>query len=364
MLSGPVIRASIFHGLEAFLGSQGRSVALEPLLREVGLEPAAIVDPASLIPLAPVSRLFELAGARANEPCLGLKFALAREIGDSGSIGFVLAHAPSMRVAVDNLIGFVHSFTAPLRIEFRQEENGDGRIDWMFPLEFSDVMPQWVSFGICAVIVRLRAIAGPAWVPKQVHLIHRALGCPDLARSVLGSNVTYRSAENYMVISKADMAIKASSQQEHIYRTALTAIKVEMDDLRHANDVRARVRAVIQGKLASTQVELADVAAKLGIEPRQLQSALERVGTNFTFELSDTRRQLAERLLVNTDKSMTEIAHDLGFSELSSFTRVANQWFGITPTKFRLRKRAEAAGQPPPAIGAAADSEEDWSAKD
>jgi PAS domain S-box-containing protein len=73
---------------------------------------------------------------------------------------------------------------------------------------------------------------------------------------------------------------------------------------------------------------------------------LERSGTSFERLLNATRAHIAEHLLRDTDRSLTEIAFDLGFSDPSAFTRAARRWFNMPPRVYRqMQRRGEI---PPP----------------
>jgi AraC-like DNA-binding protein len=58
-------------------------------------------------------------------------------------------------------------------------------------------------------------------------------------------------------------------------------------------------------------------------------------------EIIETRKLIeARRLLLNTEKSVSEIGFELGYNEKSYFTRVFKKKTGITPTGFREKSFA------------------------
>ncbi|MDY6898424.1 MAG: helix-turn-helix transcriptional regulator, partial [Cyanobacteriota bacterium] len=59
-------------------------------------------------------------------------------------------------------------------------------------------------------------------------------------------------------------------------------------------------------------------------------------GYSFQNLVDESRRQLAEQLLQQTDYSLAEVAFMTGFSEQSAFTRAFKRWAGQTPRSFRL----------------------------
>jgi AraC-like DNA-binding protein len=347
----PVIKSSIFDGMVQFAANAGLPIDVYALMREVGLDDVLVRQPDAYVPLNPVSHLFERAAVLSGRPCFGLEYARHYPIGASGSLGFLMAHAPTMQDAIANLVHYIHAFTSPMHIEFKEAEGGVGFIEWVFPLEFTSAMPQYVSFALGAVIERLRQIAGPDWVPLQVELIHRELPCPEIYHAIFGPRVRFDAARNRMWLDPTTLARRHKSADERIYRTARIAgdTEVKIQESRATGgpgDIRGRLRNHLQSVLAVGPLELDEVADALQLEPRQLQYLLEQADTSFSEELSETRRMVAERLLTGTEQSMTEIASALGFSELSSFTRACRElWFGMSPSKFRARVKAD--GMPP-----------------
>lgn len=69
---------------------------------------------------------------------------------------------------------------------------------------------------------------------------------------------------------------------------------------------------------------------------RTLQRRLSERGYSFQTLVDESRRQLAEQLLQQTDYSLAEVAFMTGFSEQSAFTRAFKRWAGQTPRSFRL----------------------------
>ena len=50
------------------------------------------------------------------------------------------------------------------------------------------------------------------------------------------------------------------------------------------------------------------------------------------------RKALAEQYLMEGKLQLSEIAYLLGYSELSTFSRAAKTWFGVSPTAYRRRE--------------------------
>ncbi len=348
----PYIRASVFDGLVQFVEHERLPVDVPVLMREFGLDPNAIYSADTYVPLAPVSHLLERAAVISGRPCFGLDYATHYPIGASGSLGYLITQAPTMRDALTNLVKYMPAFTSPMHIDLTIDDGGVGFVEWMFPLEFTAAMPQYVSFALATVILRLRHIAGPTWTPLRVDLIHRELPCVEQYTALFGSRVRFEAAHNRMWLDPTTLVITHAGPDTRIYRTAQVAGESELQVLAAKRpgrppDIIKQVREHIETVLAEGAPELDTVATALGHDARKLQYLLEQAGTSFSEEVSETRKLRAAHLLSATDQSMSEIAAALGFAEMSSFTRACREsWFGMAPSKYRQRVRAE--GVPPP----------------
>ena len=55
--------------------------------------------------------------------------------------------------------------------------------------------------------------------------------------------------------------------------------------------------------------------------------------------LAETRREQACLMLRNRHLSVSEVAHSIGFAEVSSFTRAFKRWMGCSPSEWRGQAR-------------------------
>jgi AraC-like DNA-binding protein len=100
----------------------------------------------------------------------------------------------------------------------------------------------------------------------------------------------------------------------------------------------ARVRALIEALLPTGRCSIVQVARSLGVDRRTLQRRLADSGETFSSLLDAVRAELAERQVPNPRRSLTEIAEELGFSELSAFSRWFRRHFGCSPSEWRGRR--------------------------
>jgi AraC-like DNA-binding protein len=108
-----------------------------------------------------------------------------------------------------------------------------------------------------------------------------------------------------------------------------------------ARDRRRAVETALWIDAHSRQaIELEDAAAQAGVSPFHFLRLFSGVlGVTPHQYLVRSRLRHAARLLADDDKAVTDIAYDVGFGDLSNFTRTFHRAAGISPLKFRQASR-------------------------
>lgn len=97
-----------------------------------------------------------------------------------------------------------------------------------------------------------------------------------------------------------------------------------------------RACAYLDSHLGDADLDLARVAATLGLAPRTLQAMFQEQDLTFTHSLLERRLLAAQRQLGDgRHVRIGEVAYAVGFSDLSYFNRAFRQRFGMTPGECR-----------------------------
>ena len=130
----------------------------------------------------------------------------------------------------------------------------------------------------------------------------------------------------------------------HVYDLVALAIGTSRDasEVARERGLRAARLNAAQGdimrRLEEEGLTVADVAARLGMTPRYLQRLFESEGTTFTEYVTQQRLARAYRTLSDPrllDRTVTAIAFDVGFGNLSYFNRLFRRAYGATPSDVR-----------------------------
>lgn len=101
-------------------------------------------------------------------------------------------------------------------------------------------------------------------------------------------------------------------------------------------DFISRFRKVIDENLSNSELSVDDLAAQMALGRVQLYRKVKALtGSTPTDLLREARLRRADYLLAHTDKTISEIAYDCGFSSPSYFTRCYRDTYGKTPTESR-----------------------------
>jgi len=81
--------------------------------------------------------------------------------------------------------------------------------------------------------------------------------------------------------------------------------------------------------------DVAEVAQAMHMSGRTLQRRLEQEATTFSEVLDRARLDVAKRALAMPTTTLTDVAFQLGFSDLATFTRAFKRWTGMPPGQWR-----------------------------
>ncbi|MGH8220542.1 MAG: AraC family transcriptional regulator [Steroidobacteraceae bacterium] len=109
-----------------------------------------------------------------------------------------------------------------------------------------------------------------------------------------------------------------------------------------AEDLRCKAKALVDGELSDPAFCSTSVAEALGVSARYLQRVFAEIGITPSRFLIERRLEAAAGLLRQLDGpcSVTDVALQCGFSDLSYFSRAFRCRFGRSPSEYRLNAGA------------------------
>lgn len=335
-LARSVVRNGILLEFADYLAS--REISFDGLRETVGLEALQPDDPKQALPLDAVIGLFERAGQLLDDPCLGLKFGMRLRRGASGLIGQLVINAPDVRTALRSVMDYFPVFISDFNIQ-TEHIAGEVRLIWHLPDGSLARQRQFNMFFAAATIARVRPAAGSDWSPMRVEFTCEEPPCRTDILAAFGPCVRFSSNQNSIGLDAACLSLPMPGADPQLYLLLRELAEKWLREGAKSPGIVGEVRQKIAGRLRQNEIELEDIAASLGIGGRSLQWRLEQAGTTFEKVRDDVRRNLAEHYLRDTEMPLVEIAHELGFSEQSAFSRAAQRWFEQSPRSYRQSHR-------------------------
>lgn len=317
-----------------------RAVGLDPdgMLASVGLSPRDLLDPDTLIPAAAVGRLLERSAAAAGIDDFGLRMAESRQLSNLGPLGLVARQAPTLRGMLEAIVRYLrlHNESLHLRIE-----ETDGVVVLSQTLTTGRPMPmrQAIELAVGALHRIVGSILGDAWRPLEVRFAHGPPRDARTHRRVFGAatRIVFDAAFDGIVCRAADLERPIPAADPVLARYA----RQYLDDLAQRagrEALAAQVRHLVRTLLPSGRCTVERVGASLGVDRRTVHRHLAREGTTFTAVVVAARRDLVERYAASGERSLSDVADLLGFSNQSAFSAWFRAQYGCSATAWRAAR--------------------------
>lgn len=314
------------------------SLGLDPfrLLREVGLDRACLFDPERKISVDVAHRLFEISATAARIENFGLRLAEARHLSNLGPLALATRDAATLREALETAIRYL-----PLHNEAMLEllvAMGDVV---MLKMEIvGSPGRQAIELAVGVAHRSIRQLSGSNWRSQRVWFSHSAPADMTSHLRMFGPWVEFGRECNGILLEAGDLDAPLPTSDAAMARHVKQYLEPMLAQAQET--VSEKTRRLVYDLLVSRRANAEHVAAYLGITRRTLQRQLARDGETFSSVRDTVRTDLARRYVEDSELPLSEVAHLLGFSEESAFSRWFRSEFKCTPMAWRIAERGEA----------------------
>lgn len=317
-----------FSSLPATLSGYG--VDGRALLNELGV-PAT----SARIPTQLTASAWQQAARRSGNSAIALQAAARITPADWGPLGLAVQHCDTLLDALQLCLrhsGYISTSVSmqlqphPLGIELLVRPLS-GQLPGHESMEFGMAAGHQIlqhALGDSLPLAQLRqtrpAPQDPAAWVRQYHCTNIQFGCS------FGSQLFY-SEHLHQQLPRANPAALAHHQQQ------LQSLPARA----HKDPWLAQVEQQILHGLNQGRCDQRWIASALDISPRQLQRQFKQRQLRFTELVDELRASQAVQMLADADRSLNDIALQLGFSDHSNFSRAFKRWYGLPPSTLRAR---------------------------
>lgn len=308
----------------------------EALLRFVGIEPRSPIDPACMVADTTYYAFLEkLAAVEPDPTTIPLRTGAAMRCNDYGAFGLSWKAATTLRGSYDRAERYARVLTSVSTYEVEEvadgafmhlHRSGERRTGMRLSNEATIASIASISREVSTRDLELLGVYFKHPAPASVAAHEAYFGCP----------VHFETERDALLVSSNSLQAPNRVGDKGIARFFDTHLEAELSKLEDEGSLDQRVRIQISRALSEGVPAISDVARHLGMSGRTLQRRLAAQGRSFQALVDEARRQLAQRLLLQTNYSLAEIAFMTGYAEQSAFTRAFKRWAGQTPRSYRI----------------------------
>jgi AraC-like DNA-binding protein len=313
-------------------------VAVDDLLKEVGLRRTSLADPEARVSYSGVLDLIERAATATRDASFGLRLGASRDQHDSGLIGFVLLNSPALMDALANLQRY---FRVVGDGEDFEIERGGPHVELRFRVADPKMRGlRHNSDYIAAMLVRAcRDMTRKRVSPVRVEFTHRRPDQQVGYAEILGCPVKFNAEWDSLIYSTETMRLPVIGADDRLLKVLEDACNRILGPTPKKQDLIRDVRELIIDRLARGTADLDGVARELNISSKTLERRLAEKGVGFSKLLEDIRCHLAKQYLADTAFRLDQISYLVGYSQSAAFVRAFRRWTETTPIQYRERRR-------------------------
>ena len=337
-VAAPVGRAepgtvSICFVAAALEGVRARHMDADALLARVGLSPSLLTVPQARVSAKHYGELWRLVALTLDDEFFGQdsrrmkagSFAmLVHSVLGCRNLGQALDR--SLRfygLILDDFAGSMvrrpHEATIMLR---ERLERGRPRI-------FGHEVLLMLLHGVACWLVgrRIPILRAQFGYPEPPHSAeYRLMYCTDLSFGMPHTAIVFAADYLDLPIVQNERSVK------DFLRTAPESILVKY---KNGSSLSARIRRRLRQLLPGDVPDFETLAGELHMTAATLRRRLHEEGVSYQGIKDQLRRDVAIGYLSHSDRSVMDIALELGFSERSAFHRAFRKWTGASPGEFR-----------------------------
>ncbi|HET8881530.1 MAG TPA: AraC family transcriptional regulator ligand-binding domain-containing protein [Solimonas sp.] len=331
----PEIPARYYQRMGEVLAARGVDVAA--LLREVRIRPQAIAQVDARLRLSQVEALVDAVLTRTGHTDLAFDLGRALKTSAHSIVGYAMLSSPDVDYALRVVARYFRLVMPSFRMRYRADA---GRAE----IGFVPVLPlshRCLAFHIEMIAVtthwELRELIGG---PVPDYALHLSIAPPA-------------HAARYAELSGAQCHFsgEAAPGLRFVFAADFRDYPLAFADANALKMAEARCAALVRNAVAVGRVKnwiemmlreasdgmptLAELAQTLNLSPRTLDRYLKRERSSFRELSLRIRHEKACELLRRDDLSVTQIAHELGYTDAANFTRAFRRAAGRSPSRHR-----------------------------
>ena len=326
----PLSKSKHMLPFEALLRANGENVPR--LLKKARLSSACLEDPNTLIPGVSEGLFRELAAQKIGCPNISLEATRHLELEDLGDFGKAILMEPTLRGSMDKFQELVATESSWVTFDLCPQPDDDlwFGLRFLSPTETGE----WHNYlYVMCWMLKVAQLADPTWSPTEILLGLQATPERIAAIEMLGSTARFEQNGTGFLVPASLLALPVAKNlaQEEVTEAYLWASAP-------SQTFTESFRQVIRGHANDCWLSVNEASEVVNQSVRTLQRRLSTEQQTYSNLLQQCRLEMAGDLLENSNASIAEIAHQLGYNNQGNFTRAFYRWAKVSPSEFRKHR--------------------------
>ena len=304
------------------------------LIKQSGIGHEKLDDPDASISIDDLTCLWHKAAQLSKNPAIGLMLGKQPNLSLTFPMGLNLLLSKNIGEAMHRLIGLQEAAGFAFHARLQPYESG---LKIIFDRHKGNLPHPVQGFdaSLAFSIFIIRFATNIDVLPKYVSFVHPEPSDRTPYDEIFKCQLKFDQPEYAIFINNKDLLIPSllSGGLENLGNVPAisTSKKTEFPEI---------VRSFIKQELAQGEPSLKAVAAHLNLGSRTLQRRLKQDDWTYTTLLDDTRKLMADFLLLESSVSLKQITYELGFSDHSNFYHAFKRWHNCAPGEYRDSKKS------------------------
>jgi AraC-like DNA-binding protein len=290
----------------ADLREQGRNV--EKVLGNAGLDLRTVNREGARIPWLAQAKLLELAAHELEDDCYGLHLAEHVDVRDADLIAYLGLASKTLGEALNNLGRYARVFTEAVQFDL-SNDSGAATVN-LIPAKPTFLhYRQQTEFSTGLLLNAYRTFTGRDITPLEIAFTHHRRERLREVSRFFGCRISYGERRARIVLKAKDLAIPIPTADYRVLRILRRYGDIILKERGPSGTgLLSKVERLIVDLLPKGMARAKVIAIELGMSDRTLSRRLGEAGTSFDEILDRLRHDLAQRYLVASDLSLSEVA--------------------------------------------------------
>ncbi|MCW2271510.1 HTH-type transcriptional regulator VirS [compost metagenome] len=328
-----LLRSGAIDGYSTLVSKLGHNPV--SLLQGAGMVVAQLRQPNSYVSYESTADLLDHTAAQCQEPLFGLRLAARQNLLAIGDVALSGSRQATVGEALNFARQYLYLHASGLHLE--QASRGE-RAEVRLRFDFSNAfgLLQLSQLSAAQLFNAVKLLTGGDSPQIRLHLQQGSARSAHWQAAGDYGKVRFNSTFDGISFP-IDYLKRPPLANEELLREHLLHC-VQLLKAQYPENLKAQVCHLIGSLLHTGECGIEAVSNSLGVQPRVLQKRLRAEGSSFSQLLQETRLDIARLNLLRETTSITDLALNLGYADVSVFSRHFKQWTGLSPRNWRAQQ--------------------------